>query len=392
MHQLAQSWLIYDLTGSPFLVGLSGVFLSVPFVLMSLYAGALVDRADRRKLLIAVEAANISIALLITVLVATSWIQVWHLYAGNVLSALVGAFENPARSSLLPYLVPRRDLMTAISLNSMLRRGSQIIGPALGGISIGLIGVPGTYLAYSLASLGLLGSVVLIRTTNPAAERSSARASEAIMAGLRYVRGHALISTLLFMEAATNLFGAHNAMMVVFAREVFAVGPQGLGLLQSASGAGTVAGSVALAWAGDVRRKGRLVLGGGLVYACGVAAFAFCPWFLLAIPVLAVAGAAEILMAATRTTMIQLLAQGPMLGRVMSLHAISTRGIGPFGGAQAGALTELVGVRWAVGIGALICAAITLAVGLRVPAVRDFAEAGEPAEAQPARARSAAQP
>jgi hypothetical protein len=121
-----------------------------------------------------------------------------------------------------------------------------------------------------------------------------------------------------------------------------------------------------------------VVIVGGVVYGLTLTAFAFCPWFLAALPLLAIIGGAEIAMGATRTTIIQLLARREMLGRVMSLHAMSTRGTGPFGSTQSGALTELVGVHSAVAFGALVCLGVSLAVALRVPAVWRFVGTGRP--------------
>lgn len=388
MQQVAQGWLIYELTGSAFLVGLSGVFLSVPFVLMSFYAGTVVDRVDRKKLLVWIELLNLLINVGVGLLIWTGSIQVWHIYASNIGHALIGAFENPTRGSLLPHLVPRADLMTAVSLNSMLRRGSQIIGPALGGVSVATFGVAITYFFHAAAQLVLVGSVVLIRTTNPVSERSAGHPLQAVIDGLSYVRSQGVIATLIVMETFFSLFASFNPMLVVFAKDVFGMGPQGFGLLQSAGGAGTLVGSLTLAAIGDVRHKGRLIIVGGFTYGVALIAFAFCPsgfiafngleipWFWLALPILAVVGAADIVVGSTRMTIIQLLAKRDMLGRVMSLHGISTRGLGPFGGSNLGAMAEVVGIRSALALGALVCIAVTLVVATQAPRVRQFVGTG----------------
>lgn len=377
MQQVAQGWLIYEMTGSAFLVGLSGVFLSVPFVLMSFYAGTVVDRVDRKKLLVWIELLNLLINVGVGFLIWTGSIQVWHIYASNIGHALIGAFENPTRGSLLPHLVPRADLMTAVSLNSMLRRGSQIIGPALGGVSVATFGVAITYFFHAAAQLVLVGSVILIRTTNPPSERAASHPLQAVVDGLSYVRSQGVIATLIVMETFFSLFASFNPMLVVFAKDVFGMGPQGFGLLQSAGGAGTLAGSLTLAAVGDVRRKGRLVIVGGFTYGLALIAFALCPWFWLALPILAVAGAADIVMGSTRMTIIQLLARRDMLGRVMSLHGISTRGLGPFGGSNLGAMAEVVGIRSALALGALVCISVTLVVATQAARVRQFVGTGE---------------
>src|SRR5262249_53806348 len=155
MQQVAQSWLIYDLTRSPLMVGLGGLTSSLPFVFMSLYAGTVVDRVDRKKILICVQLANTITILALAADIATGNVQVWHIYLTSALNALIGAFQIPAQQALLPYLVPRGDLMTAISLNSILRRGSQIIGPSLGGISVAAFGVAPTYAVNAVTASGL---------------------------------------------------------------------------------------------------------------------------------------------------------------------------------------------------------------------------------------------
>ncbi len=372
MQQVAQGWLIYQLTGSALAVGLSGLFLSVPFVTMSLYAGTVVDRVDRKRVLVYVEALNLAIVLAVAILVVGGWVQVWHIYASNVLHALVGAFESPARSSLLPHLVPRADLMTAVSLHTVLRRGTQIVGPALGGVAVATVDVGGTYLLNASGYVVLLACLLAMRASQVLPEGAHSSPIRAAAEGLDYVRHHWVIGPLLLLELVMSLFGSYNPMLVVFAREVFHAGPEGFGLLQSASGVGTVIGSLVLTAVGNVQHKGRLMLASNALLGASVLAFAFCPWFLVALAFLAIAGAADIAMGSTRMTVIQLLAPGRMRGRVMSLHSITTRGTGPLGGFQTGTLATFLGVQAAVGVGALVCILATLAVAVRVPAIRRF--------------------
>jgi len=302
---------------------------------------------------------------------------VWHIYANSVLGSLTGAFQIPSQQALLPHLVPRRDLLGAVGLNSMLRKGSQIVGPSLGGVSVAALGVAATYFINVAAFVVLVASIAAIRATNPPTERKHESPLQSIGDGLAYVRSDALIGSLLALEAVLSVFGSFNTMLVVFARDVFAAGPQGFGLLQSAPGIGTVLGSVVLSSLGDIRHKGRLVVIGGFFYACGIAAFALCPWFPAALVLLALTGAADITVGATRNTILQLFARGSMLGRVMSLHAMSSRGLGPLGGFQAGTLTSFIGVQHAVALAAGVCIGATLVIAWRVPALFALEGTGE---------------
>jgi MFS family permease len=189
------------------------------------------------------------------------------------------------------------------------------------------------------------------------------------------VRSDAVIGTLLPLEAIFSLFGSFNPLIVVLAREVYHVGAEGFGLLQSAAGIGTVAGSVLLAVMGDVRQKGRLMIAAAMVYGASVIGFAFCPFYPLAVVLLALSGAADFIRGTARTTTLQLFARGPMLGRVMSLDGMATRGLGQMGGFTAGSMSELMGTSWALSVGALICMGATLGVAWRNEQVRNLTDA-----------------
>jgi MFS family permease len=379
MQQIAQSWLIYDLTRSPLMVGVGGLTASLPFVFMSLYAGTVVDRLDRKKILICVQVANSITILALAIDIATGNVQVWHIYLTSAINALIGAFQIPAQQALLPYLVPRSDLMTAISLNSILRRGTQIIGPSLGGISVWAVGVASTYFVNAATCLALICCLLAVRATNPVEERSRhTNPLTAIVEGFRYVRSERVIGALLLLETTLSIFGSYNAMLVIFARDIFEVGPQGLGLLQSASGAGTILGSLTLATIGHVTHTGRVMLIAAITYGVGVAALAYCPWFLMAIPILAMVGAADVTVGALRTTVLQLISRRELLGRVMSLHAITTRGFGPLGSFEAGVLAEWFGVRSSLAIGASICIAAVAVITVRLPILATFKASSQP--------------
>jgi MFS family permease len=377
MQQVAQAWLIYDLTGSPFLVGLGGLLRTVPFLVMSLYAGTVVDRVDRRKLLFWVECGNLAITVYLTLVIASGQVQVWHIYFASVLTAMVGSFENPSYQAILPDLVPRRDLMTAVSLNSLLRRGSQIIGPALGGVSVAILGVTETYVINDVGYVVLIVLILVMRPGRaPAVERARSPL-QAISDGLAYVRQDRLIAGLLVIDAATSIFGhAYNGLLVIFARDVFDSGAQGLGLLQSAPGLGTVIGSVVLATLGDVDRKGRFMMVGGVAFAFAIILFALVPSFPLALVFLAISGVADVTMGSLRTTILQFVARREMLGRVMSLQSMATRGVGGLGSFQAGAIGSLIGVPYAIALGGLVVLGAILAVGLAVPPIRQFTGTG----------------
>jgi hypothetical protein len=370
--------LIYELTESAFLVGLNGLLRTIPFLLMSLYAGTVADRVDRRKLLFWVEVVVLGLNVAITVLIASGLVEIWHVYVYGIAVSMAGAFENPAQQGLLPHLVPRQDLMTAVTLNSMLRRSTQVVGPALGGLAVAHLGVAATYGIQVVAFSALVLSLGLMRSTNPVEGRSRAAPVTALLEGIRYVRGDSVVATLLLLEAVMSVFGSFNSMLVVFAREIYHVGADGFGILQGAAGLGSFAGAIALSLRGDVEHKGRLIVFGGMFFSLSIVAFSFSSWFPLAVVLLALTGVVDVIVGATRNTVLQLITRGPMLGRVMSLNAMTTRGLGQMGGFTAGSLGSVIGVQGAVGVGALICFAATVIVATRVPQLRDLTGTGPP--------------
>ncbi|MSQ10295.1 MAG: MFS transporter [Dehalococcoidia bacterium] len=386
MQQVAQAWLLFSMTGSAAMVGLDGLFKTVPFVLVSLYAGTVVDRVDRRKTLIWVEALNGVLPLIMGTLVVTGRLEVWHFYLNSVLSASLGAFEAPSRQALLPNLVPRSDLMTAISLNSNVRKGSQMIGPAIGGILVAWFGAGWTFLISAAGTSVLVGSLLLMRTSNAPSTAPARNAVTALTEGFRYVRSEPLLLGLLVMQAAASLFGQYISMLVVFANLVHHVGPEGLGMLQSAAGLGALGGSLFLASRGDIRRKGRLLLGCGAVYAVAIMAFSWAPTFLMGLVFLVVVGAADVMMGTAKQTMIQLSVRHDMVGRVMALSSMSMRGVGPLGSFQTGLLTEFIGVQAAVAMGGVLTLTVMTAAFFLLPQLRSYGGGSGPShdgEGQP---------
>jgi hypothetical protein len=185
---------------------------------------------------------------------------------------------------------------------------------------------------------------------------------------------------MILMEAAMSVFASANAMMVIFAREVFEVGSVGLGTLQSAAGLGSVVGSVALAASGGVRAKGLMLICSGVGFGLSLIAFAYVPWFVAAVVLMVLVGVLDMTMGTLRSTILQMLVPRHMLGRVGSLEALSTRGISGIGSFQVGTVASLVGVQSAVALGAAAGIAATLLIAARVPEVLRFTGGGVVAE------------
>ncbi len=371
MQITAISWLLYDLTGSPFQLGLNGIFRAIPTICFGLFGGTLADRYDRRRLLLATQIALTLIALLFAVLAQTGLIRVWHIYALTLASAIVGTLDGPARQALLPALVPRSVLPKAIALNSLLWKGTVLIGPALGGIAISTVGTDGAFYANAASFLAVIAALILMRTSSSGLGLPGHFLKD-LRDGVLYVLSQNIILGVMAMEATSSIFGLDQAMLTIFAHDVLQVGASGLGFLQSARGLGAILGSGLLLSMGQPRSQGKILLLSAILCGGSFALFGLSNSFPLSLFLLMVLGATDTIWGATRNTILQLKATEAMRGRVMGVFNLTNRGLNPLGQTETGLVVPLVGAREATFLGGLIVASVSLLTAWRVPSLQRF--------------------
>ena len=372
VQQLAQYWLLWELTHSPFALGLYGLARTVPFITVSLYAGVLADRVDRRRLLVWSNALGMVYPLLLGVIVALGEVQAWHLYLMAVLSATTDSFDNPARQALIPTLVPRWQLMSALSVMNGLRRIATLIGPSIGGLIILWLGTAGAFYVNGLSYGAVVLAAALMRAPLPTPGGTATRAWGMVREGLDYVRQHEILGTLLAVETVVTLCTAYQSIMPVFADEVLGVGPAGLGLLMTAPGLGAVLGSIVLVSRGDVAAKGRWLLVSGGLFGLSMLVFALSRDFMLSLAALVVVGCMDAVYAAVRNTIVQMAAPEGFRGRVVGVQTIAQRGLSPSGNFVTGSLAAVLGAPLAVALLGLVTTGLVIWRGLAMPALRDY--------------------
>ena len=362
----AQGWLVYDLTGSPFMLGTVTMVNTVPTMLLGLVGGAVADRSEKRHLLLATQGTFMLVSAILAALTLTGRIAVWHILALSAASGVAAALDMPARQSLLAYLVDRDDLMNAIALNSAVFNGSRIIGPVVAGAIIDRFGDrtgPGLSFALNTASyLAVLAALATIPVNSrpPADERQ--HLVRAVREGLTFALGQPVLRTLLALMAVTGVFGlSYTVLLPVFARDVLHVAARGYGLLLTASGLGATAGVLALATTRP-RRLEPVIF--ALHGACTVllAAFAASPAFPVSLALIVGVGATMTAYLSATNTTIQALVPDALRGRVMSLYILAFFGTAPLGGLVMGALAQAAGARVAVAVGAAVCGVAWCAV------------------------------
>jgi MFS family permease len=371
MQMTATNWLLYQLTNSPMLLGLNGVFRAAPAIALGLISGTFVDRYDRRWLLLWTQLILGLLALGLGILDHSGNVQAWQIYAFTFFSAAVGSLDGPARQALFPSLVPRSVLPNAVALNSLLWKGAALLGPTLGGVAISLMGTAGAFYANAASFLAVVVALLLMRATAPTAERRRHFLDET-KAGFSYIVSQPLILGVMIMEGVSSVFGLDNAMLTIFASDILHVGAHGFGLLQSARGLGAVAGSSYYIALAQGPRQGRVLIVSAILYGAGFALFGLSPSFLLSLALLAFVGATDTVWSAARGSILQITTPERFRGRVMGVFQLSNRGLHPLGQTETGLVVPLIGAREATFFGGLLVTLVTLVTAWQVPGIAKF--------------------
>lgn len=369
-EQTAVAWILYELTNSPLLLGLSGLARAVPMIGLTLIGGAVADRVPRRALLLLTESAMLVLSLAVGLLALGGRLEFWYLYVLSFASGALSAFSVPARQAMFAGLVPRSAMQSAVTLNAVAVRSGALIGPSLGGVALAYGGYALPFLVNAATFLAMLLALAAMRL--PPAPRSDASSLRAglwagMTGGLSFVWRNPLLKVALGLEVVSGFFGHNVTLITIIARDVIATGPEGLGLLLSALAAGALLAMVVMV-AVEVQRHVHVILAAGSVYTVLLAAFALSPWLGLSMILLFVLGAADGAWAVTRNSLAQLLVPDELRGRVMSVVVLATRGSAPLGRLQGGFVAGLVGGPAAVLFGAaVIGAAVLRSWRLRLP-------------------------
>ncbi len=342
---MAQSWLVLGLTSSAFALGVVNFASAIPTLLLALLGGAAADRLDKRRILLATQVAMLLLALALGVLVALAWVQYWHVVLIALLLGIAIAYDLPANQALVPELVEREQIHRAIALNGAIFHGSRLVGPALAGLVIAVVGLAGGFFLNALSFVAVIASLLAIRSRGVPAEAGRGSQVRAILEGLAYVRSQPRIAAMLGFTALTAAFVFPNLaiMMPVYARDVLQVGVAEMGLIMAASGLGALVGSMALL---GVRRAQQMQrIGQGVVLLTfSLSALAWVRLFLLALGGVALLSFGVSIAMGLAATVIQQQVAPEVRGRVMGLYSLAFMGVIPFSGLAATALADWVGL------------------------------------------------
>ncbi|OGX45474.1 MAG: hypothetical protein A3G38_03460 [Omnitrophica WOR_2 bacterium RIFCSPLOWO2_12_FULL_51_8] len=370
---MAQSWLVFELTHSAFLLGVVGFLGSIPVFLFSLFGGLLADRVNKKNILLITQSAFMLLAFLLAVLTQVKLITPLQIMWLAFFNGVVMAFDAPSRQAVVMELAGREHLFNAIALNSVAFNSSRIIGPALAGILISTIGVSGCFYLNGVSFLAVIIALFLIRAGNRPKGHNSNHALRDLWEGLVFVRDNRLILALMAVVGVVSLFGiSYVILMPAFANEILKVGMQGFGWLMSCAGIGALIGALLLARLGDFRRKGDFLAGSLLVFSLSLIIFALSKNYFLSLLVLALVGGSTVTGVALINTILQTSVPDEFRGRVMSVFMLTFAGFMPFGNLIAGSVAQAWGVSTAVLLSGIVCGAFFALLNALCPRIREI--------------------
>jgi MFS family permease len=358
MQWVAVGWYLYELTGDPMTLGWAGLAAFIPIALLTLPAGDLADRVDRRRILAAAHLIQASAAGLLLTLVAVHTAVAWPFYGALVLSGTTRALAGPASKSLAPLLVPREQFAQSVAWTTAAQQTANILGPVIGGF-VFLAGAPVVFTVCLALALAAAGAMISIGTRVVASRPGEGSGFQRALAGLRFLRTRPIVLGAITLDLFAVLIGGVTALLPVFARDVLQVGPAGLGTMRSLFAVGAITTSLLLAQLPEARQPhaGRALFGGVALFGAGAIVFACSQSFLLTLAALALMGAGDSLSVFVRATIIQLGTPPEMRGRVSAVHVLfvgATNELGEFRAGLVAAWLGAVPAALAGGIGALL--------------------------------------
>jgi MFS family permease len=373
LTRVATAWLVYRLTGSPLLLGIVGFAGQIPTFLLAPFAGVLVDRWNRHRVLVVTQVLAMVQSALLAWFALRGTITVWHVLALSAFQGLINAFDTPARQAFVVEMVEaREDLANAIALNSSMVNGARLIGPSVAGVLIALVGEGWCFAIDALSYAAVIASLLAMRLRPRAATaRAPKRVLVELREGFRYAASFAPIRAILLLLAFVSLTGIpYTVLMPIFASRVLHGGAHTLGILMAATGVGAVAGALWLAARTTVLGLGRTLSYAGATFGAALVAFSFSRSLWLSIILLAVAGGGMMVQMAASNTLIQTMVDEDKRGRVMSFYTMAFFGMMPFGSLIAGWAGARIGAPATVAWGGVATMAAVALFVRKLPELR----------------------
>jgi MFS family permease len=366
VQSMAQSWLVFKLTNSAFLLGVVGFLSYLPVSLFSLAAGALVDRTVKRNLILTTQITFMALAFILAFLVQHNIVRVWHIIVIAFFNGLVFSFDAPARQAMVFELVGKNHLLNAIALNSAAFNSARTLGPALAGVLIAVVGMAGCFYVNAFSFLPVIAALVFIKHKSFITNAKNNTFFQDITEGLNFIKGNRFLLFLLSLVGMVSIFGvAYVILMPIFAQEILRSGPAGLAILMSANGLGALAGALNLARLKQAESNLKILKASVIIFFVSVMLFSLSRYLWLSALLLVMAGYGGASSMSMANTLLQISAPNEFRGRLMGVFMMMFSGLMPFGNLVSGSLAHFFGAPIVTFGGAGLTLLIFLLLGKR---------------------------
>ncbi len=372
MQQIAMGWLVYQMTGSAFILGLVSFASQIPSLILSPFAGVIVDKMNRHKILIATQTLAMTQAFLLVVLLATSTVQVWHLVVLNLFLGIVNGFDIPARQAFVVEMIENKeDLGNAIALNSMMFNSARLFGPSIAGLLLAATNETICFLINGISFIAVIIALLAMKIDYSKVVRTKQHVVEGLKEGAKYTFNFAPVRYIILLIALVSLTGMpYVVLMPVFAKDILHGGPNTLGFLMASIGSGALIGALLLAAKRSVRGLGKIITYGTLIFGIMLIAFSFSKSLILSMILLMFTGMSMMVRGASSNTIIQTIIDDDKRGRVMSFYTMAFIGMMPFGSLLFGSLASKFGATATLIFGGISCIIGAALFALKLPQLR----------------------
>lgn len=375
MEQIAFSWLVYDMTGSAFMLGAINGLRALPFLFFGPIAGVVADRVNRKTLMLGSQIYVFVVTTFVTALIfgnsaGVFKMEVWHLFFISFFSSIGWSFTQPVRQALVPNLVPREEMVNAVALQSAGFNSTRVLGPAAAGIIIAWVGPGGAFAAKALAYIVIIALIAMMKVPPTPANARQHSMGHNLVEGFRYIGSNQIALSLIVLALIPMLLAMpFQTLMPVFARDILGMGPKGYGLLISFAGIGALTGTLIVASLGGFRRKGVLLLSSVTILGVFLILFSRSTWLPASLFFMIFIGGFQMTYMSLNNTLLHLNITDDMRGRVMSIYMLDS-GLTPLGSLFAGGMASFFGAPFAVTFMGASCIVLAAIAMMRVPIVR----------------------
>ena len=367
MHAMVQNWLVYDLSNSSFILGLVGFVTYSPIILLSLFSGVLVDRINKRLLLIFTQVAFMILAFALALLTQLKAVTINHIVFISLLAGVILSLDAPARQAIVFELVGKEKILNAVALNSIAFHSARMIGPALAGILVAIISIAGCFYVNAFSFFAFIAVLLLIRPKHTVNQNNNNHFFQDVKSGLNFIRSNKIYLVLISIVGSISLFGlSYSVLLPVFAKNILGLEIKGYGLLMSARGVGSLLGGLMLASLKKPKTETNILIYSLVVFAFSLVAFSLTSSLIVSIFVLLLAGFSSLSSLAIINSLIQTMVPNEFRGRIMSIYMLVFIGTIPFGSILAGSLAHSIGLSQTLLLFGMICLVLFLFLARKI--------------------------